>query len=294
MIAKFEYHAPTTLGEACALKKEFGKTGVIVAGGSDVYAKLHTGEHTYDHVIDIKKIPEMQGIMWSQQAGLSIGASVTHHEIERHPAILEHYAVLVEGVRTIGSLQVRNRGTIGGNICTAAPSADAVGPLLVLEASCIIQGVDGERTVNLVDFFTGPKQTVLKEDEILVRITMPPTPSSYGGSYFKYGRRNAMEIALLGISVYLEVAQDRKHCTAMRIALGTSAPTPIRAHNTEAYYIGKDLSDKDVVQKGGEIILQDASPRSSWRANGEFRRTLLQLLVPRTVRDAYSKLKGEV
>lgn len=290
MIAKFDYHAPTTLAEACALKKEFGKTGIIVAGGSDVYAKLHDGNHAFDHVIDIKKIPEMHGIVWSEKTGLSIGAAVTHHEIERHPDILKHYGVLVEGVRTIGSLQVRNRGTIGGNICTAAPSADGVGPMLVLEASCVVQGVSGKRTIPLVDFFAGPKQTILKEDEVLVRVTMPPTVSSYGGSYFKYGRRNAMEIALLGISVYLEVAKDGKTCTAMRIALGTSAPTPIRARNTEAYYIGKDLTDKDMVEKGGAVILEDASPRSSWRADGDFRRTLLQLLVPRTVREAYGKL----
>jgi CO/xanthine dehydrogenase FAD-binding subunit len=293
MIAKFDYHVPATLDEACALKKEYGNTGIVVAGGSDVYAKMHSGDHLHDHVIDIKKIPEMHGIQWSEKEGLSLGAAVTHHEIERHPVIRERYNVLVQGVQTIGSLQVRNRGTIGGNICTAAPSADAVGPLLVLDASCVIHGLSGQRTVALKDFFTGPKTTVLKEDEILAKVTIPTHPVSFGGAYFKYGRRNAMEIALLGVSVYLEVAEDGKTCTVMRIALGTSAPTPIRATKTEAYFIGKDLTDKQSVEAASEIILEDASPRNSWRADGEFRRSLLKLLVPRTVRTAYGSLTQE-
>ncbi|MDD3822180.1 MAG: FAD binding domain-containing protein [Sphaerochaetaceae bacterium] len=293
MIARFDYHVPASLDEACALKKEYGNTGIVVAGGSDVYAKMHLGDHLYDHVIDIKKIEDMQGIRWSETEGLSLGAAVTHHEIERHPVIKERYDVLVQGVRTIGSLQVRNRGTIGGNICTAAPSADGIGPLLVLDASCVIHGLGGERTVPLKDFFTGPKQTVLADDEVLVRVTVPTPAPSYGGAYFKYGRRNAMEIALLGISVYLEVADDGKTCSAMRIALGTSAPIPIRAQKTEAYYIGKDLSDRQVVEAASSIILEDASPRNSWRADGEFRRSLLKLLVPRTVRTAYGALTRE-
>ena len=293
MIAKFDYHVPKTLLEACELKKEFGNSGVIVAGGSDVYAKLHHGDHIYDHVIDIKKIPEMHGIQWSEEEGLSIGATVTHHEIERHPIINEKYGVLVQGVRTIGSLQVRSRGTIGGNICTAAPSADGVGPLLVLEAACVVQGLAGERIIPLINFFAGPKRTVLAPDEVLVRITMKTPSAKYGGAYFKYGRRNAMEIALLGISVYLEVADDKKTCTSMRIALGTSAPTPIRIPKTEAYFIGKDLTDKDVLEKGGALVLEEASPRSSWRAASTFRMTLLKQLVPRTIRTAYKNLIEE-
>jgi len=290
MIAKFDYHVPTTLDEACALKRTYGARAVIVAGGSDVYAKMHSGDILYDHVIDIKKIPQMHGITWTEEDGLCLGAAVTHHEIERHPLISEWYDVLIQGVRTIGSLQVRNRGTIGGNICTAAPSADGVGPLLVLNASCVVHGTGGERTIALKDFFAGPKKVVLAEDEILVKVTVPTPARRYGAAYFKYGRRNAMEIALLGVTVYLEVGDDGKTCTEMRIALGTSAPTPIRAPNTEAYYLGKDLTDRKVVEGASEIILQDASPRHSWRADGEFRRSLLKLLVPRTVRTAYSTL----
>jgi CO/xanthine dehydrogenase FAD-binding subunit len=294
MIAKFDYHEPKTLIEACELKKEFGQNGIVVAGGSDVYAKMHDGNHHYDHVIDIKKIPEMQGIYWSEKDGLSIGAAVTLHEIERHPIINEKYQVLVQGVRTIGSLQVRNRGTIGGNICTAAPSADSAGPLLVLNAECVIQGIDGQRIVPISKFFTGPKKTVINQDEVLVQIRLKNTVAKFGGAYFKYGRRNAMEIALLNISVYLEVDKDNKTCTEMRIALGTSAPTPIRISKTEQFFIGKDLSNKEILNEGGKLVLEEASPRSSWRAESSFRLKLLQQLVPRTVKMAYKNLIEEI
>lgn len=294
MIAEFDYHLPSALDEACSLKKEHGNRGIVVAGGSDVYAKMHSGDHLYDHVIDLKKIDALKGIEWSEDKGLSIGALATHHAIERHPLICKRFGLLVQGVRTIGSLQVRNRGTIGGNICTAAPSADAVGPLLALGADCLVHGLSGDRLIALKDFFAGPKKTVLAEDEILAKVIVPAPPARYGGAYFKYGRRNAMEIALLGVSVYLEVENDGKTCRKMRIALGTSAPTPIRAYKTEEYYIGKDLSDKNAVEAGGEVVLNDASPRSSWRADGDFRRSLLKLLVPRTVKTAYSSFGQEL
>jgi len=294
MLAKFDYHEPKTLIEACKLKKEFGHNGIVVAGGSDVYAKLHDGNLHYEHVIDLKKIPEMQGIQWFDKEGISIGATVTLHEIERHPIINEKYQILVQGVRTIGSLQVRNRGTIGGNICTAAPSADSAGPLLVLNSECVIQGIDGQRIVPISEFFTGPKKTVLNQDELLVKVILKNTVAKFGGAYFKYGRRNAMEIALLNISVYLEVGEDKKTCTEMRIALGTSAPTPIRISKTEQFFIGKDLSDNAIINEGGILVLEEASPRSSWRAESTFRFKLLRQLVPRTIKIAYKNLIEEL
>ncbi|MBI9102724.1 MAG: FAD binding domain-containing protein [Spirochaetales bacterium] len=203
------------------------------------------------------------------------------------------YPVLEKGVKTIGSLQVRNRGTIGGNICTAAPSADGIGPLLVLNTICEVSGITGSRQVPLENFFTGPKQTVLEDDEILTSILIPPVPYKYGGAYFKYGRRNAMEIALLGISVYLVVAEDNKTCTDIRIALTTSAPTPIRVGKTENFLKGKDLTNYDNLSEAGKVVLTEAKPRSSWRSSAEFRYELLEKLVPRTIKTAFSRAVDE-
>ena len=290
MLPKFEYHIPETVEAACRLKKELGDGAEFVAGGTDTYAKMHNEGREIPHIIDLKYIPGLCGIAWEPEKGLTLGALTTHHEIANKDIIKKKYPVLAEGVMTIGSYQVRNRGTIGGNICTAAPSADGIGPLLVLDALCEIAGSEGIRQVPLENFFTGPKKTVLKHDELLTRIFLPPVSDNYGGAYFKYGRRNAMEIALQAVSVYLEVEGDGKTCSAVRIALATSAPTPIRARETEKYLLGVDLTDDEKLARAGEIVLTEANPRSSWRASAEFRKDLLLKLVPRTVKTAYGRI----
>jgi CO/xanthine dehydrogenase FAD-binding subunit len=122
---------------------------------------------------------------------------------------------------------------------------------------------------------------------------MPLAAEKYGSSYFKYGRRNAMEIALMAVSVYLETEKDNKTCREIRIALGTSAPTPIRARDTESFLRGKDLTDPGVLKEAGKVVLAEAKPRSSWRSSAEFRRDLLEKLVPRTIRKAFDNIRVE-
>ena len=290
MIPKFELYLPESIEEACKLRNELGPAAEIVAGGTDVFVKMHNGEYRPKFIVDIKNIPELKGIKGDEKTGLDIGAMVTLHESETCDIILKHYPVLFEGVNTIGSLQIRNRGTLGGNICTAAPSADGIGPLLVLNASCGVQGLKGKRTIPLEGFFPGPLQTVLKKDEVLVRILVPPVTGKNGSAYYKYGRRKAMEIALMGITAYVEVGADGKSCSDARIALATSAPTPVRAKKTEAYLKGKDLSDPDVLKAAGKLVLEEAKPRSSWRSSAEFRQNLLQNLVPKIIQRAYESL----
>ncbi len=295
MLPEFEFYLPETLDEAFNVKRQYGQDAEYVAGGTDVYAKMHTEGHSYPHIIDLKKIPELQGIVEMENREISMGSMVTHHEIWASPVMKKNYFILTEGVFTIGSHQVRNRGTIGGNICTAAPSADGIGPLLVLNARAVVKGSSGERVIPLEKFFTGPKKTVLEGDEVLARIMIPPVSERSGGAYFKYGRRNAMEIALQAISVFLQVEEDGKTCSDVRIALGTSAPTPIRAYGTEEYLKGKDLTNDTLIAETGRVILNEARPRSSWRSSAEFRKDLLVKLVPRTIRKAYSRIdQGEV
>ncbi len=294
MIPEFKLYLPESVEEACKLRSELGPAAEIVAGGTDVYVKMHKGEHRPKFIIDIKNIPELKDIKGDEKTGLDIGSMVTHHEVETSDVVLKHYPVLFEGVNTIGSLQIRNRGTLGGNICTAAPSADGIGPLLVLNAICVVQGLKGMRTIPLEDFFSGPKQTVLKKDDVLVRILVPPVTGENGSAYYKYGRRKAMEIALMGITVYVEVNADGKSCSDARLALATSAPIPIRAKMTEAYLKGKDLSDPVVLKAAGKLVLEEAKPRSSWRSSAEFRRNLLRNLVPKIIHRAYRNVSSGV
>lgn len=294
MLPKFELHTPATINEACTLKRELGPDAEITAGGTDVYAKMHNGDLRPANIIDLKQIPELYGITAETGKGLILGALATHHEIETSDIIRCRYSVLAEAVSTIGSLQVRNRGTIGGNICTAAPSADGIGPLLIFNADCTVRGTGGERSVPLIKFFVGPKRTILKDDEILVNVVIPEPAENYGAAFFKYGRRDAMEIALLGVTVYIITEGDGETCSEARIALATSAPTPIRAEATEAFLKGKDLSDDRILAESGRKVLEEAKPRSSWRSSEEFRRDLLERLVPRTIREAFKRIeKGD-
>lgn len=290
MIPKFELYVPKTVKEVCGLLKEIGRDSVLVAGGTDVFVEMHNGVLNPLYLIDLKKVQELTGIKGDEKSGLDIGAMTTHHEIETNPIVRKYYSVLYEGVNAIGSLQVRNRATIGGNICTAAPSADGIGPLLVLNAVCFVEGSGGSRKVPLIGFFPGPKRTVLAQDEILARILVPPVNGTYGAAFFKYGRRKAMEIALMGITAYVETEADGVTCRQARIALATSAPTPIRAGKAEAYLRGKNLADKAILEEAGRVASEEAKPRGSWRSSMEFRKSLLENLVPRTLMRAYENM----
>jgi len=291
MIPKFELHLPETAAQVCELLDRLEGEVLVVAGGTDVMVELHGGKLRPDHLVDLKQVAELREIRGDAASGLDMGAMVTHHEIETDPRILQDYPVLFQGVNTVGSLQVRSRGTIGGNICTAAPSADGIGPLLVLNARCTLLGTGGERSLPLAELFTGPRKTVLKKDEILTRIQIPAVSGKRGEAYYKYGRRKAMEIALMGMAVYLIPEEDGHTCREARIALATSAPVPIRVPGTETFLKGKDLADAAVLQEAGRLVLEEARPRSSWRSSAEFRRELLENLLPVTLRRAYESIR---
>lgn len=286
MLPPFELFCPTELAEACLLKKKGAK---VIAGGTDVLVALNNGSLLSDTLIDIKNIPEMAGISYSENAGLVIGALATHRELELCKLIKDKYHALFCGCSQVGSVQIRCRGTIGGNICNAVPSADSVGPLLSFDAHCDIIGHNGCRSVPLAEFFLGPKHTVLQPDELLLKIRLPTVPEGSGSYYTKYTRRNAMDLALLGISVYVELCNDM--IKNARIALSTAAPTPMRARKTENYLIGKYVRDVDTVLLG-RIAAMEASPRTSWRSSREYRLALINNLLGRTFEKSVLQARG--
>jgi CO/xanthine dehydrogenase FAD-binding subunit len=196
-------------------------------------------------------------------------------------------------VSRVGSVQIRNRATVGGNLCSALPSADSAGPLLAINALVEIFGPEGKREVPLDKFFTGVKKTVLKKGEILTRIFVPPYGPNCGGAYIKFTRREAMDLALLGVAVFLETEADQKTCREARISLATAAPTPMRAYQAEAVLKGQSLGTA-LFNQAAAAVLNEATPRSSWRASEEFRRRLIKYLVPRAGMLAWERLKKAV
>ncbi|MBR5471393.1 MAG: FAD binding domain-containing protein [Oscillibacter sp.] len=285
MLPKFDLYMPTDLAEACRLKGEGAK---VVAGGTDVFVNMHGGKDRSDKVVDVKNIPQLQGHSFSPENGLDLGALTTHRDIELWDVIKKHYRAMFEGCSRVGSVQIRTRGTLGGNICNGAPSADSIGPMMVHDAAVVVAGPANERIVPLKDFYLGLKQLDMKEDEILKRILIPAPKAHSGSFYIKYTRRNAMDLALLGVSAYVEL--DGDILKTVRIALTTAAPTPIRAEKTEALLIGKPASEA-LLTAAGKTVLTESHPRSSWRSSAEFRLALLEELTVQALQEAIAQAK---
>lgn len=285
MLPKFELYMPTDLQEACRLKAG-GATPV--AGGTDVFVNMHGGKDRSSAVVDLKNIPQLQGHSFSPETGLKLGALTTHRDIEMWDVVKRYYPAMFEGCSRVGSVQIRYRGTLGGNICNGAPSADSIGPMLVHDARVVVAGLSGRRTVPLCEFYLGLKKLDLGPDELLEQILLPMPPAHSGSFYIKYTRRDAMDLALLGVSAYVELSGDV--LKTVRIALTTAAPIPMRARKTEALLTGKPVAD-DLLLSAGKAVLAESHPRSSWRSSAEFRLSLLEELTIQALRKAIARAK---
>jgi CO/xanthine dehydrogenase FAD-binding subunit len=286
MLPDFELYEPKTIEEACRLKKEL--KAQILAGGTDVLVAMHGGGSRPAALIDIKNIDELHAFREDGKS-LILGALTLHRTVEDEPLFKKQYTALYEGCSQVGSVQIRYRGTLGGNICNAVPSADSVGPLLVFGTNCVISSGTSERTVPLEEFFLAPKKTVLSENEILKELILPKPKPKTGSCYIKYTRRRAMDLALCGYSILISL-DDNDVITEARVALTTCAPTPTRAKNTEAFLLGKTAGELDIDELG-RISVSDAKPRSSWRSSAEFRLALIEELSGRAFRTALLRAK---
>ncbi len=268
MLPKFELYMPEDLREACRLKAEGAKP---VSGGTDVYVNMHAGKDVSDRVVDLKGLRELQGQRFTEE-GLDLGALTTHRRMETWDVIRRHYHALYQGCSQVGSVQIRCRGTLGGNIMNGAPSADSVGPLLVHGAQVAAAGPAGARYIPLEAFYVGFKAFDLGPEELLTRIRVPLPPENAGSAYYKYTRRGAMDLALLGVSAYVEL--EGGVIQTARIALTTAGPTPMRSRRAEAVLTGRRLTDELLV-RAAEAVEAEGKPRSSWRSSAAFRRRLL-------------------
>jgi len=211
---------------------------------------------------------------------LSIGAMVTHATLEKSLMIQNEYPIIYDAVSNIGSLQVRNVGTIGGNLINAVPSADGAIPLIALDGVALLHGPDGERTVEVKDLFIEPYKTILKPGELLKKITIQPQASHTGSAYIKFGRRAAMELPLIGIGVLLTVNDDLMTCTKARICLGVAAPTPMRAFDAESLLVGKIIDEKILIE-AGKIAADESKVRDSVRGKAWHRKEMIRVHVRR-------------
>ena len=284
-----KYFAPKTLEEACFLLSKYKEEARVIAGGTDMLVKLKRGEASPKYIINISDIPEQDYIVCEDEKGLRIGALTTIHSIEASPTIQEKFCILAHGASQLGTIQVRNQATIAGNLCNASPSAELAPALLVLSARIRIGGNAGERTVPIEDFFTGPGQTILKPDEIIIEIQVPNLSPHSGGVYIKHTLRKALDLAIVGVAVMVTI--DGDILSNVRIALGAVAPTPIRARKAEGILVRKRL-ENNLLEKAGLIASGESSPISDVRSSAGYRKKMVKVLVIRAIREAVEQIKG--
>jgi len=277
---RFQYHAPNSLAEASRLLRELGETASLFAGGTDLLVEIREELRVCAHVIDIKKIPGLRELSFDEENGLQIGAQTTAREIETSPVVRTKYPNLASAVAALGSIQVRNRATLIGNICRASPSADTLPPLIADGAVLTIWSEGGARSLPIERFFVGPGKTILARGEIVIGVTIPPPRPASARIYIKHGRRKAMELATVGVAVSVDRAGG--FCRDVRIALGAVAPTPIRAVRAEAVLRGKNITPSRIVE-AAEAAIAESTPISNVRASAEYRREMVGVLTRRAI-----------
>jgi carbon-monoxide dehydrogenase medium subunit len=277
---EFRFLEPRSIAEACGMLAEHGDRARLLAGGTDLVVQMHAGRHSPDAVIYLGRLPELRGIAFDEQTGLTIGSLATMRELELHPIVRERYPTLARGAAEVGSVQIRNLATLGGNLCNASPSADTSTSLLSLDARVRIAGPNGERTMPVGQFWTGPGRTDLRAGELVRSIHLPVPAAGARGYYYKLAVRKAMDLAMVGIAVSL--VRQNGATRDVRIALGAVAPTVIRATEAEQLIAGGAV-DAAKIQEAARLAMEAASPISDQRASADYRREMVCQLTSRAL-----------
>jgi carbon-monoxide dehydrogenase medium subunit len=272
--------------EGCSLLYKHKVEAKILAGGTDLFVKMKKKEILPKVIISLKGIQKLDKIEWDDREGLKIGPLVTHEAILNHSIIREKFDLLSEACFKIGTRQVRNMGTLVGNLCNASPSSDASAPLLVLETKLKLVHLYGERIVPVQDFFTGPFQTVLNPQEIVAEVQIPkPAPHTFG-SYQYLHKASSVGETLVGAAVLLTMDPKDSTCQEARIGLSSVAPTPIRARVAERTLKGKKIDTK-IIREAAQVASDEIQPRSrSW-----YRREMTTVLVEQAILQAMEKIR---
>lgn len=278
-VRTFEYLKPATLTETVEILGQYGPKARVIAGGTDLMIQWKKKLLSPEYMVSLRNVSELNFI---DSAGrLAIGSATRHRTLELSEEIRQRYPIIHDAVSQLGSVQVRNSATIGGNLCNAAPSADTAPPMLVLDAEAVIASAQGQRTIPITQFFKGPGKTVLAEGEILTQLRISEPLPRTGMAYWKHTRRKAMDLPILGVAMLLSFEEDMITCSKARIGLGVAAPTPMRATKAETYLVGKSVT-QETLTKAAEIAAGEASPRTTIRGSDWYRRDMIKVLVKRT------------
>ena len=275
-----DYIVPESAQAAVALLAEHGELACPLAGGTDLVVDLKHSPGTIRVLVDVSGVEEFRGIEETDE-GLRIGSMATYGEIMEHPVCLAKTPEVVAASHTVGAVQTRNLGTIGGNLVTCVPSADSAPALMVLDAEVTVIGTEGYRRMPIEAFFVGPRKTVLEPHELLVDIWIPKDKLGKPSSFYKFGLRKGQALALVNAAAALEL--DNGRVLEPRIALGAVAPTPIRALRAEAILAGEAPTEA-LIDEAARIAVTESKPIDDFRASAGYRRQLIRTLTQRVLK----------
>jgi carbon-monoxide dehydrogenase medium subunit len=285
-IPKFEYFRPSSIEEGCSLLYKNKAEAKILAGGTDLFVKMKKKQIFPKVVISLNGIQKLNRIEWDDQQGLKIGPLVTHETLVNHPIVKEKFDFLSEACFKIGTRQVRNMGTLVGNLCNASPASDASAPLLVLETKLKLVHLHGERTIPLQHFFIGPFQTALEPQEIVIEVQIPKLAPYTAGSYQYLHKASSVGETLVGVAVLLTIDPKDFTCQEARISLSSVSSTPIRATAAEKALKGNKLETK-MIREASQIASGETQPRSRlW-----YRQEMSRVLVERAILQVMEKIR---
>ena len=287
-----DYSSPNSIAEAISILSGQKGKAKSLAGGTDLIVQMRAAPQRLnnpDMIVDIKSIPELNQVEFGN-SGLTIGAAVPCHQIYENSKIANAYPGLIDSASLIGGTQIQGRASLGGNLCNAAPSGDAIPSLIAHNVTCTIAGPKGERTVSVEDFCTGPGKTILDSDEILVSLHFPTPPKGFGARYLRFIPRNEMDIAVVGAGVSVVLDRSGKISDA-KIALASVAPTPIVINDASDCLIGQEPTES-LINNAGQIARNSIKPITDMRGTIEFRHQLSDVLTRRALNDAITRAKG--
>jgi carbon-monoxide dehydrogenase medium subunit len=279
------YHTPTSVDETLELLAQHRGKARIIAGGTDLLIELERKARSASVLVDVTRIPGLNQIRL-ENGWIHLGPTVTHNHAVASPLLRERAFPLAAACWQVGSPQIRNRGTIAGNLVTASPANDTIPPMVALGARVTLASRRGQRTLPLADFHTGVRRTVMADDEMLVDVAFPALAANQRGTFLKLGLRRAQAISVVNVAVLVELDDSQRPGSAIRrasIALGSVAPTIVRAQEAEEFLVGRQL-DEPIIQQASQLAVRAARPIDDIRGTADYRRQMVQVLTARALR----------
>ena len=290
-VRRFDYAAPSQTFEACALLADRGDDSRALAGGTDLIVQMRERGRKVPLIVSLRNLEDLKGISQNADGTLTIGAMASGNEVTHSSLVQNHAFFISEGAELLGSIQIRNRGTLGGNVGNAAPSADAAPPLVAAHATAYIVGKKGTREVPVGDLMTGPGQLALEPGELIQSFTIPALPSHTGTRYVRHVPRREMDIAVVGVAALVTLEDDLETIKDASVVLSAVAPTWPHATTAEQALRGQPVNEKTLAI-AGEAAAADSRPISDVRASAEYRRMMVDVYTRRALTTAIERARA--